>query len=607
MDAMRLLVLPVLLATTWYVKPGGTGNGTQGNPFGTVQQGANAADAGDTVQLAPGKYVENVSVAKDGVTLTAQTPGTAVIDGQKGAGQQKPTLMVKGANWEILGLVLVDGGVENLLVSPASCPSAGGVVVRGLQTGGPVLTAAGGCVGATGNFNSWDVRVDCLEGPVVIEKSRLAATACSSSIYVGTSGPSVLIQENDLSGAHVDEVLLDTVDGGEVRRNLIHGPCCDGLQGNTRVQTFGLHASACTNVYVHHNLVIRAGQYGLGAVNPGNRLANENVDLSNNTLVGEECGLRFNAVSGSAHSNLVSEGACADAGCDNTCGEPCGVDVVNTQGGTGETVSLGFDLFDFEGAAKPICVQTATAFNIIDAGPTLLVPAGFVNPAQGDYRLLSTSPAIDQGDPATPPGVDFDGNPEPVAGKAGDLAVADIGAFEFQWDGGGEPPDAGGDGGGPGPDGGVDAGTGPVAVIVPAQQTVDAGVTVVLDGTQSSAPTGRSLVTYQWTQVEGPTGLSATAAPMQSFTLQVPGTYAFQLVVQDSTGQQSAPASGTVTVNGEVAPPGLTNGCGCGSGGAAMPWALLWLVLMGIRRAEWSAASTGLRSRSPARSSSPRA
>jgi hypothetical protein len=374
------------------------------------------------------------------------------------------------------------------------------------------------------------------------------------------------------------------------------------------VQTFGLHASSCKNVWVHHNLVVRAGQYGLGAVNPGNTLANENVNLSDNTLVGEECGLRFNAVSGAAHSNLVAEGACADGGCDNTCGLPCGVDVVNTQGGAGETLSLGYDLFDFEGPGKAICVQAAATFNIVDAGPTLLVPPGFVNSAQGNFRLLATSPAIDQGDPATPAGLDLDGNPEPVVGKAGDQAVVDIGAFEFQWDGGGVgPPDAG-DGGGGRPDAGLDAGSGPIAIILPAQQSVDAGVTVALDGTQSLASPGTSLVGYQWTQVEGPTGLSATTAPSQSFTLQIPGTYGFQLVVQDSKGRQSAPASATITVNGEVQPPGFKNGCGCGAGAAdLMPWGLLWLVLMGIGRAGGSTASTARRPASSARSGWPRA
>jgi hypothetical protein len=167
---MRVLVVPMLLAVTWYVKPGANGNGTQANPFGTVQEGVNAASAGDTVQLAPGRYVENVSVAKDGVTLAARTPGTAVIDGEKGAGQQKPTLTVKGVNWQLLGLVLVDGGVENLAVLPSTCPAAGGVTIHGLQTGGTVHSAVGPCVGDAGNFNSWDVRVDCLEGPVLIEQ-----------------------------------------------------------------------------------------------------------------------------------------------------------------------------------------------------------------------------------------------------------------------------------------------------------------------------------------------------------------------------------------------------------------------------------------------------
>jgi hypothetical protein len=470
-------------------------------------------------------------------------------------------------------------------VEPGTCPAAGGIGIHGIQTGGAVLSAAGPCVGDAGDFNSWDVQVDCLGGAVLIEQSRFLGNPCTASLLVNASGPSVLIQQNELSGSHGTELMLQAVDGGEVRRNFMHGPCCDGQLGNESVQTFGFHASGCSNVWVHHNLVVRAGQYGIGAVDPGNAIPNDAINLSDNTIVGDECGLRFNAVTGQAHSNLVSGGACAQSGCNNTCGVPCGVDIINLEGGAGETVSVGFDLYDFSGPAQAYCLQSGMTFTIQDAGPDLFVSPAFVNAAQGDYHLTPISPAIDEGDPATPPGVDFDGNPEPVPGRPGDPARADIGCYEFQLDagdGGGADAGASTDAG-PSPDGGAL----PVAVIAQAQQTVDAGAPVQLSGTQSSATPGATLISFQWTETQGPTGVQLSSATTQSFSASVPGTYGFQLVVQDSTGASSAPASATVVVTGQIASPSMKNACGCGAEGGEPALALfaLFAALTGTRRA----------------------
>jgi uncharacterized repeat protein (TIGR01451 family) len=57
------------------------------------------------------------------------------------------------------------------------------------------------------------------------------------------------------------------------------------------------------------------------------------------------------------------------------------------------------------------------------------------NPSGGDYHLLTSSPCVDAGDPATPPGADPDGDSRPLDGNDDGLPVADIGTDELVGDG----------------------------------------------------------------------------------------------------------------------------------------------------------------------------
>lgn len=58
--------------------------------------------------------------------------------------------------------------------------------------------------------------------------------------------------------------------------------------------------------------------------------------------------------------------------------------------------------------------------------------AGFVNEANGDYRLRGGSPLVDLGDPDVPQSLDLEGNPLVADGNGDGFARRDIGAFELQ-------------------------------------------------------------------------------------------------------------------------------------------------------------------------------
>jgi hypothetical protein len=71
-------------ASTLYVAPGGTGNGTAASPFGRIADALAVAAAGDTVLLKPGTYAERISTVRGGtsasrLTIRAEQIGTAIL------------------------------------------------------------------------------------------------------------------------------------------------------------------------------------------------------------------------------------------------------------------------------------------------------------------------------------------------------------------------------------------------------------------------------------------------------------------------------------------------------------------------------------------------
>jgi serine protease len=125
----------------------------------------------------------------------------------------------------------------------------------------------------------------------------------------------------------------------------------------------------------------------------------------------------------------------------------------------------------------------------------------------------------------------------------------------------------------------------PTAAIAPVNDAVG-GTTVTLDGRNSIAGSGRSIVSYEWRQVSGPEVAIQNAAASVA-TVQLPGTgatFVFELRVTDSSG---ASAAATVTVASTSAP-----SSGGGGGSMSLFWglglwslALLALVGRGRRRA----------------------
>lgn len=95
------------------------------------------------------------------------------------------------------------------------------------------------------------------------------------------------------------------------------------------------------------------------------------------------------------------------------------------------------------------------------------------------------------------------------------------------------------------------------------------GDTVQLNGTGSTDPEGDNL-TYQWVQVGGPeVELTGEASAQPSFTVGDPGTYRFELVVND--GSSDSAADDVEVVVAYTSMNGETGSC------AVAPVAIGWL------------------------------
>jgi hypothetical protein len=114
-------------ASTLYVAPGGTGDGTAASPFGRVADALAVAAAGDTVLLKAGTYAERVRTVRGGtsssrLTIRAEVDGQAVLT--SGTGNvlrvSHPYVTVRGlvvdGQYGLYDAVLVDSAATSLVL-----------------------------------------------------------------------------------------------------------------------------------------------------------------------------------------------------------------------------------------------------------------------------------------------------------------------------------------------------------------------------------------------------------------------------------------------------------------------------------------------------------
>jgi hypothetical protein len=458
----------------------------------TIQEAINAAAPGDTVLVAPGTYVENLTFLGKAIIVASEDgPAVTVIDGNW-AGP-----VVAFTSGEPRGAVLRGFTVQR----GATSFSGGGVLI---QNSSPTvadnwIVGNGACSGA-GVYSSFGSPL--IQGNLIARNFLYGCTGgFGLGVYIGGDSAAELIGNSitDNNGpAHGGGVTLFAAGRAVLRSNVIarnvtsgFSPCTQG--GGIWMVNFS-QATIVNNLVVGNVAGCGGGFYWSGSTGV--------TTFVNNTFADNDApqgsAIAFSGADGRHlifNNVLIGRPGQPAVHCSNSSSTPS--PVVNTS-----------DVFSpqalpFSGTCPD---QTGVRGNI-SADPMFLRES--FGDVLGDYHLQQTSAAIDAGDNAAPqiPMADLDGAVRVVDGNVDGVARVDMGAYEYF----NAPPTAAA-----GPDQTV---------------TADASCTAVvaLDGTGSSEPEGEPL-TYNWT---GPFGTASGAIASVSLPA---GTHTITLTVRDGRG-----------------------------------------------------------------------
>jgi probable HAF family extracellular repeat protein/parallel beta-helix repeat protein len=349
-----------------------------GCDYTSIQDGINAAGSGNTVLVYYGTYNEMVTI-NGGITVKSwKGPSETVIDAT-GLGGSAVTLN--------------NGTIEGFTITGGTATYGGGISMRSGTVQNNIIT---------GNNASYD----------------------GGGLYVGSRYSNALIQNNTFSNNQSARYGGAIAHGSYTTVTMLNNT----FTGNTAVRGGAVFLGAYSTLTFNSNVVKgnTASYMGGGVYISGYSTGKVVNSLITENTAGFGGGVGFAAYTGGQLVNST---------------------VVNNSSGIGVaayssptiTNSIVWGNTDFQ-----ISRQPTVTYSIVEGGfsgdGNLDSDPLFANAANGDYHLMSGSPAIDSGANTSASGVtsDFDGNARPAdgdglgAGTTGDGSDYDIGAYEFQ-------------------------------------------------------------------------------------------------------------------------------------------------------------------------------
>ncbi|MBS1854762.1 MAG: choice-of-anchor D domain-containing protein [Acidobacteria bacterium] len=370
----------------------------------TIQAAILSAANGDTVLVLPGTYKEHIDFSRKAITVKSVSgPDITIIDG----GLQ-PGVVVSFTQGEGPASVLQGFTIQN-----GAADEGGGITVQGASptiTGNRIVNNSG-CSGAGigVGFGNPIIQGNTISG----NKGNCGGLGGGGIEFRGASTGKVL--NNVITGNSTNSdgggVVLWAGGAVTLRDNIITGNTAGGTGG-------GIATVNSAPAIIAGNLIAGNKANGAGALS----FSNPYGALINNTIAGNQStNMTSSAVSGlqasfDVNSRTVGNLIIAAAG---QIALACGVYGQVPINGTFKNN----DVFSVGGgnAYQSSCVTQTGSQGNISADPQ------FVNAAAGNYRLQSTSPALNGGDAAAAElaSTDLDGNSRFRAGKV------DMGAYEY--------------------------------------------------------------------------------------------------------------------------------------------------------------------------------
>jgi hypothetical protein len=398
-------------AAQYVVDPNGNdmAAGTAAAPWKTLQHAADVVGPGDHVSVNAGNYkgfeLTTSGTAASPIVFEA-TPGVSITSQ---ASMQRPDgINLEGASYVTL---------ENFTIN--GMPYAGIRTVGLPDSPARFVTLEHNILAGNGEFGILTGFVDDLD----IEDNAATGSVDQHGIYVSNSGDRPIVRNNLVVGNHESGIQLnaDLSQGGDgiitgaiVSGNIIFN---NGSGGGSAINLDGVQNSLFEN-----NLLYNNHASGISLFQEDGAEPSKNNIVVNNTIDEASDGRwAMNIQNGSSGNTLLnnillnenpSHGA-IDISADSLSGLTSDFNAVvskfTTDGGnTTKTLAQW---------------QAATSQDAHSLAST--AAALFVNPANGDYHLLSTAPAVNKGTALDAPSVDLDGKPRPIG------AAVDIGAYEF--------------------------------------------------------------------------------------------------------------------------------------------------------------------------------
>lgn len=254
----------LVLAASLHVAPDGASNAcTAKSPCGTLQAAVDAAKPGDTIHLAAGRYVENVTIPVDKARITLRGAGALTTRVVSAGGLAAPKEAPAGVPADIVIDVLAPGVVvENLAVEhPAAVPtrrdigvfvrpSAGKVSLKRLafvrQRSGAaleptdpgsrgilVLQAKGTSISDNRLGGNYEDAIDVAASETTIEKSRIDSPRRTGVVIIQETTTSQstrnVVSGNTITRSGGDGIQIQG-DGNTITKNTVNDSTAAGIR-----------------------------------------------------------------------------------------------------------------------------------------------------------------------------------------------------------------------------------------------------------------------------------------------------------------------------------------------------------------------------------------